>query len=115
MPVEVDETVKQRRWREGQRRVVVVDGLEVAPVHLYLLVEVLDAVLAKGSVTLDGEPLSHINTCLQLYAQTVGVLDVRGQVLADFRYLTRLYELIGVVHEVAIDAKAPCFGIQRVP
>ena len=54
------------------------DGLEVAPVHLHLLIEILDAVLAKGCVTLDGEPIGHIDACLQLYAQTVGVLDVRG-------------------------------------
>ena len=54
--VEVDETVQNRRWTEGQRRMVVVNGGIVAPIDLNLLIEVLDLVLAQGGITLNGEP-----------------------------------------------------------
>ena len=106
--MQVNEAVENGRGREGKRRVIVVDGLcAIVPVFHHL-VEVLDFVLAQGSVALNGQPGGGVDGSLQLEAHTVRVLDVGGQVLADVAHLSCLDELVGIVHieEVRTQAEA---------
>ena len=112
--VEVDETVEDRGGAEGQCGVVVVDGLRAVVPVFHHLVEVLDAVLAQRGVTLDGEPVGGVDGSLQLDTQTVGVLDVRGQVLADVADGTRLHKLVGIVHIIKVRAQAEGTAVEGI-
>ena len=112
--VQVDEAVEDGRGAEGEGGVVVVDGLRAVVPVFHHLVEVLDLVFAQGGVALDGEPGGRVDGGLQLDTKTIGVLDVRGQVLADVTHGTRLHKLVLVVHIIEVRAESGDVAVEGV-
>ena len=113
-PVEVGHEVGGHRGRHGEVAVVMMNGgvAYPSPVGIILfddLVEVLDFVLREGEISGQLHPGSGIPGAGQLDAETVGVLDVGGQGLADVGYFTREYKLVVVVHEVEVGPHGESF------
>ena len=82
------------------------DGLaSVVPVFNDL-VEVLDLVGAEGGVGLKGEPSGDIHTGGKLHTGSVGILDVRREVLTDVTDKSGLNELVDIVHKIEIRSGA---------
>ena len=111
--MEVDEAVKDGRWREGEGGLVVVDEgrgelVPVVIVGLDDLVELLDVVTAQGGVTFDGKPAQRTPSRTQFHSHTIRVLDIRRQRLADIALGTRLHELVTISHVVGIDTCIEC-------
>ena len=82
------------------------DGLaSVVPVFNDL-VEVLDLVGAEGGVGLKSEPAGYIHTGGKLDTGSVGILDVRREVLTDVTDKSGLNELVDIVHKIEIRSGA---------
>ena len=129
--VHVDEAIQNRRRREGQRGVVVVElsqlvavAVDVVLGHVCLqpfdvvfmvpvvpvfheLVEVFDLVHAQRGVGLQCQPRQRCPRGRELNTQAVAVLHIGGEWFADVAHGTRLYQLVVVGHVVAVQARAP--------
>ena len=97
----MNHTVENGRGRVGQGRVVVVErSCVLGPVLLHLLVEVLDLVLAQGSITLNRQQFADVPASTQFDTGTIRLGNVGGQFLTDIAQLARLYQLVLEVHIV---------------
>ena len=122
--MQVDEAIQNRRGREGQCRVIVVElaqlvaisvamiqgGIRIAfpvvPV-LYEFIEVLDLVHTQGSIAFQRQPLQRCPHSRQFHTEAVRVLDIGGQRFADIAHGTRLHKLVLIIHIVAVHPQAP--------
>lgn len=107
--VGIDKSIQDGARREGKRRMIVVEVSISAlciPVFHYF-VEVLDLILAQGSIALEGQPGQGIPSRGDLSAHAIGVFDIGSQMLANITDSTGLHELVVVIHEVEVDASVP--------
>ena len=121
---EVQETVENRRRRESKRRVVVVELAQFVAVAVAVVfggvgiarpvvpirdkfVEILDFIGTQRGVSLHREPRRSHPRGGQFHAEPITRLDVCREFLADVAHLSRLHELVGVVHIIDIRANVP--------
>ena len=109
--VNVDKAVEDSRRRECYGRALVCVPYSRTVPAFHTLLEVLQTVAAQSGVALKREPREWAPACRHLSTETVRVLDVACERLADVALLAGHYELVDVLHVVEVDTCEPVLAL----